>query len=178
MNIYIYMFIYVNCIFICMYRHGVNMRHCGYLRSEVMSLLTSSLMSPTHVTAAVRTSPTSSPRHSSSRAVHDTAIPTTINNNSHRAAELIQLRQSRVHCTQFELLLQCISRTLKNLLRDILREWIQSRRSVAEYPMRERVVQFLNLITGANRNSAVFWRNHVVTGIKKRFVTTIYCYYT
>lgn len=53
-----------------------------------------------------------------------------------------------------ELLLQCVSRTLKNILRDILRSWIKSQRSdVSEQAIRQILVQFLNLVSGAHTNS-------------------------
>lgn len=53
-----------------------------------------------------------------------------------------------------ELLLQCVSRTLKNILRCIQRDWIKSQHSdVSEQAIRQILVQFLNLVSGAHSNS-------------------------
>lgn len=61
-----------------------------------------------------------------------------------------------------ELLLQCISRTLKNILKDIQRNWIKSRQSdISEQAFRQILVQFLNLVTGAHANTVGKYQNEV-----------------
>jgi hypothetical protein len=48
------------------------------------------------------------------------------------------------------LLLEVVSRTLKNILRELQRTWMKSRRTTSEQGMHELVVRFLNLVTGTD----------------------------
>jgi hypothetical protein len=68
-----------------------------------------------------------------------------------------------------DLLQECIHRTLKSLLRNMQRTWVQSQRTVSEQAVRQIVVQFLNLCTGSHRNSDVFWSSLVTPACKVRF---------
>jgi hypothetical protein len=115
------------CAVLCcavLYRHGVNLRHAGLLRSHIPA--------PGPLLAQTEGDP---PAHTQTHA------------HAHRQA----LLRHRLRC---ELLLQCVGRALKNLLRDMLRAWVRSQRSdVSEQALRQILVQFLNLVSGAHVNS-------------------------
>lgn len=68
-----------------------------------------------------------------------------------------------------QLLLEIVSRTLKNLLKAFQRRWMKSERSTSEQGLLMLVVQFFNLITGSHKNSEEFWSTRVVTGVIQRF---------
>lgn len=67
------------------------------------------------------------------------------------------------------LMLQIISRTLKQIARDFQRRWMKSERSTSEQGMFIILSQFLNLIVGSHRNSETFWRNQLIVGVIQRF---------
>ncbi|CAM9776212.1 unnamed protein product, partial [Phaeothamnion confervicola] len=67
------------------------------------------------------------------------------------------------------LLTEIVARTLKNMLRDFQRKWMKAKRSTSEQGMHALAVQFLNLVTGAHRNSEAFWRDRVCIGVLQRF---------
>mmetsp|Transcript_9515 Transcript_9515/g.17842 ORF Transcript_9515/g.17842 Transcript_9515/m.17842 type:complete len:990 (+) Transcript_9515:148-3117(+) len=67
------------------------------------------------------------------------------------------------------LLLQIVTRTLKNLCREYQRRWMKSEQSTSEMGMKLLLTQFLNLMVGSSPNSEVFWTERVVVGIIQRF---------
>lgn len=76
-----------------------------------------------------------------------------------------------VSVIQAELLLECIARTLKNLLRHIQRQRTYTRRICSEEEMTTLVVDFFNMITAAHPAAASFWSMLVIPGIYNRFGT-------
>ena len=67
------------------------------------------------------------------------------------------------------LLLEILSRTLKNLLREVQREWMKSRKTTSEHGMYEVVVRFFNLLTVVHPSSNDFWTRVLPEGVAKRF---------
>jgi hypothetical protein len=67
------------------------------------------------------------------------------------------------------LLLQIVTRTLKNIAREYQRRWMKSEQSTSEMGMKLLLTQFMNLIVGSSVNSEVFWTERVVVGIIQRF---------
>lgn len=67
------------------------------------------------------------------------------------------------------LLLQIVTRTLKNLCREYQRRWMKSEQSTSEMGMKLLLTQFMNLMVGSSPNSEVFWAERVVVGIVQRF---------
>ena len=67
------------------------------------------------------------------------------------------------------LLLQIVSRTLKNITRDYQRRWMKSEQSTSEQGMHMLLTEVLNLVVGSNTNSDTFWTDKVVVGIMQRF---------
>ena len=70
---------------------------------------------------------------------------------------------------RLKILVEVISRTLKNLLRDFQRRWMRSEKSTSEEGMLNLITHFLNLIVGSNVNSAEFWTERVIIGMIQRF---------
>lgn len=56
-----------------------------------------------------------------------------------------------------ELLRECISRTLKCILKEMQREWLKVQKTSSEQGIRDLIVRFLNLVVGAHKNSEQFW---------------------
>lgn len=77
---------------------------------------------------------------------------------------------------RLKLLVEIISRTLKNLLRDFQRRWMRSEKSTSEEGMLNLITQFLNLVVGSNINSSEFWTERVVIGMIQRFGRCIWYY--
>lgn len=77
---------------------------------------------------------------------------------------------------RLKILVEIISRTLKNLLRDFQRRWMRSEKSTSEEGMLNLITQFLNLVVGSNINSAEFWTDCVVIGMIQRFGRCIWYY--
>jgi hypothetical protein len=67
------------------------------------------------------------------------------------------------------LLLQIVTRTLKNLCREYQRRWMKCEQSTSEMGMKLLLTQFLNLMVGSSPNSETFWTERVVVGIIQRF---------
>ena len=67
------------------------------------------------------------------------------------------------------LLLQIVTRTLKNICREYQRRWMKSEQSTSEMGMKLLLTQFMNLIVGSSQNSEIFWTERVVVGIIQRF---------
>lgn len=67
------------------------------------------------------------------------------------------------------LLLQIVTRTLKNIAREYQRRWMKSEQSTSEMGMKLLLTQFMNLIVGSSQNSELFWTGRVVVGIIQRF---------
>jgi hypothetical protein len=65
------------------------------------------------------------------------------------------------------LLVEIVSRTLKNVLRAWMRETVQFQ-GASEYLIREKTAIFLNCVTGANRKYSRFWLT-IRDGIARRF---------
>ena len=68
-----------------------------------------------------------------------------------------------------KLLLQIVTRTLKNIARDYQRRWMKCQQSTSETGLRLLLTQFINLIVGGIPNSEVFWTDKVIVGIIQRF---------
>lgn len=75
---------------------------------------------------------------------------------------------------RLKILVEIISRTLKNLLRDFQRRWMRSEKSTSEEGMLNLITQFLNLVVGYNLNSEEFWAERVVIGMIQRFGSCIW----
>ena len=75
---------------------------------------------------------------------------------------------------RLKILVEIISRTLKNLLRDFQRRWMRSEKSTSEEGMLNLITQFLNLVVGYNLNSDEFWVERVVIGMIQRFGSCIW----
>jgi hypothetical protein len=69
---------------------------------------------------------------------------------------------------QTELLLECVGRALKNILRDMMRMWMCSQRSASEDGIVQLVVRFLNLVTGHHRQAGHFWSTMLIPGVVAR----------
>ena len=67
------------------------------------------------------------------------------------------------------LLLQIVTRTLKNIARDYQRRWMKCEQSTSEMGLKLLLTQFINLVVGSNPNSEDFWTENVVVGIIQRF---------
>jgi Clustered mitochondria/Translation initiation factor eIF3 subunit 135 len=67
------------------------------------------------------------------------------------------------------LLIEIVSRTLKQMLRDFQRRWMVNERSSSDYGLHLTIVQFLNLVTGSHGNSAAFWTTRVAHAAVERF---------
>lgn len=69
---------------------------------------------------------------------------------------------------RIELLNECVSRTLKNILRHTQRVWMSTYKTTSEDGMLQLIVRFLNLITGYHETSQDFWSQIVIPGIISR----------
>ena len=78
-------------------------------------------------------------------------------------------QQVHVKAIRHELLMECISRTLKNILRKTQRQYMCSQRSCSEEGMMHLVIDFLNLVTSSHPSSCEFWSYLVIPGIMERF---------
>ncbi len=87
-------------------------------------------------------------------------IPTTSENNYEEARLL--------------LLIEIVSRTLKNLLKDFQRRWMRSEKTTSDDGMYSLIAQFLNLVTGYHSNSDSFWNDRVLVGIIQRFGSCVW----
>jgi len=67
------------------------------------------------------------------------------------------------------LLLQIVTRTLKNIAREFQRRWMKSEQSTSEQGMFILLTQFVNLVVGSHENSEEFWSERVFVGIIQRF---------
>lgn len=69
---------------------------------------------------------------------------------------------------QSELLLECVGRALKNILRDMMRLWMCSQRTASEDGIVQLVVRFLNMVTGYHHQAGEFWSTMVIPGVVLR----------
>jgi len=129
-----------------LHRSGVNMRHLGLLRDSV------------------RTAGANDELFSKFGAYKDDV------RDIHPACECspATFRQG-LRNLENECLLQIVSRTCKNILRQFQRKWMRSEQSTSEEGMKILTAQFLNLMVGSHANSASFWREHVLPGVYQRF---------
>jgi hypothetical protein len=106
-----------------MHKNGVNIRHSGLLRSQLLLAAQS-------------------------------------NSNETFLNHISEVR--------FELLNECVSRTLKNILRHTQRKWMSTWRTTSEDGMLQLIVRFFNLMTGYHEMSNDFWDRIVIPGLITR----------
>lgn len=70
---------------------------------------------------------------------------------------------------QCDLLRECLTRTLKCMLREIQRDWMRSQKTASEQGIKRVIVQFLNLVCGSHPNSKHFWEEVVPKEVVDRF---------
>lgn len=85
----------------------------------------------------------------------------TINNND-------GINKLNIEEIRMELLNECVSRTLKNILRHTQRVWMSTYKTTSKDGMLQLIVRFLNLITGYHEMSRDFWSRIVIPGIISR----------
>lgn len=132
-----------------MHQHGVNIRHVGLLRYYLRKQNTNQ----------------EGDAMTSGAPLGEETINDGIGN-----------RRLEAQALSSEMLQECLGRTLKNLLRDLMRMWMCSRRTASEDGMVQLVVRFLNLITGHHSKASHFWRTMLIPGVSSRWVLNfIHC---
>jgi hypothetical protein len=70
---------------------------------------------------------------------------------------------------QSDLLRECLTRTLKCMLREIQRDWMRSQKTASEQGLKRVIAQFLNVVCGSHPNSKHFWEEIVPKEVVERF---------
>lgn len=166
-----------------LHRTGVNMRHMGLLRQCVRTAATSSSVPGTTVdkafgtgTKATKASKALDELPAGSLFARFEAYKDDVREihpargvGPNSAAVSPTLIKKGIQDLENECLLQIVSRTCKNILRQFQRKWMRSEQSTSEEGMKILFAQFFNLMIGSHTNSAAFWREHVLPGIYQRF---------
>lgn len=179
-----------------MHYYGVNFRHLGLLRFHLIQELTellSATSTPPVVPGMKKVSGEVSENSDTKETVNSvssmgsnsvlvmpapmqspaTPAHKTASSKSTSTAASEKGRQSSRIATwmriQSDLLGGCICRTLKCMMRASQRGWMEVNRTPSEHGVREILVKFLNLITGAHPNSEKFWRNDFPRELIDRF---------
>jgi hypothetical protein len=81
-----------------------------------------------------------------------------------KRANMVELFQ-----IQSDLLRECLTRTLKCMLREVQRDWIRSQKTASEQGLKHVIVQFLNVVSDSHPNSKAFWEEMVPNELIQRF---------
>jgi hypothetical protein len=135
------------------HRRGINLRHLGLVRRLLLD------------GAPSASAPASATRESS--------LPTPELAEKPKLLRQASTLSSAPDASRAEaaglLLVEIVSRTLKNILRSWLRDAVEATKATGEFVYREIVVGFLNLASGAAPRADSFWQQYVYVGVCDRF---------
>ncbi|EQC27731.1 hypothetical protein SDRG_14482 [Saprolegnia diclina VS20] len=171
-----------------LHRHGINVRHLGYLRAQFRYQLSGSVAMTFNSNVVTTTQDmTREVQRGDVVYIHGDTYTISTSRNDEVSTTTLTLDRPYPHDStqnvtvatgaildptqqlRERLLVEMLQRTIKNLLRFALRQQLQSRQLAMGPNHAQLVLTYLNFLSGVGDGAHAFWDIHVFDGVRSRF---------